>query len=653
MNMQTLSWLRLKQVPAGRANIRCASCGLFSRYSLVLFLFLGVMTVLTWGRWTVVAFPLDAGREMIVPQMLLEGRALYTDIRCFYGPLGYWLNAGLTALLGDYENGFWLVNLLRFAGMLVLLWLLAWKLLSPPVALLAMTSGVFTLFYSFAVPYTAAIGWGAVFLVGGILCAARPLSIQASLRRTGRAVLNDANSRSDFNLTVWSVSSAVLLALAAVTKHEYTAAAGVVWVILLLDLLLRHEHASRRCISFIGAFLGFLLPIGLLALFLVATVSWPVLIRENLWLENLLQYHTTTGDYTLWSICTPFNLLNMLSWIGLLAAVISGASLVLGMRMLRKGRGSLIRPSTWRLVAAIWIGLAVTLLIEIYLHSSGLMPRHGLIGFRQFRPREWIEALPVLCLPLSGLFVIYLLRSVWKGGPRRAWQKLGTRGRLLAVCVAVYLVFAGREVPGGIALVRQPLGTILLAALLSVYLPRLLHSRATLRRMTRFTTAFLLLGLTLCAVDAIAYLQSRPSGTLRGRNGLMHVYQRRQPFTPQWFQAGLNVIDAHETQLAGRTIACVPEGAWINALAGLPWPMRDTQWMPFCQKWLVEDLTNTPPDFLLVMEPETLHDLTKVEPIISEFYIPIDTNSTGMTLYQIRPEYRNREPFSEHRESIP
>ena len=105
MNMQTLSWLRLKQVPAGRANIRCASCGLFSRYSLVLFLFLGVMTVLTWGRWTVVAFPLDAGREMIVPQMLLEGRALYTDIRCFYGPLGYWLNAGLTALLGDYENG--------------------------------------------------------------------------------------------------------------------------------------------------------------------------------------------------------------------------------------------------------------------------------------------------------------------------------------------------------------------------------------------------------------------------------------------------------------------------------------------------------------------------------------------------------------------
>jgi len=176
---------------------------------------------------------------------------------------------------------------------------------------------------------------------------------------------------------------------------------------------------------------------------------------------------------------------------------------------------------------------------------------------------------------------------------------------------------------------------------------------AAFRRMARATTAILLLGLTFCAIDAIAYLQSRPAGTLRGRNGLMHVYQRRQPFTPQWFQAGLDVIDAHETQLADRTIACVPEGAWINAVAGLAWPMRDTQWMPFCQDWIAEDLDRAPPDFLLVMKPERIAELTRIEPMIDALYIPIDTNARGMTLYQLRPENRNREPFSEHRESIP
>lgn len=71
----------------------------------------------TWERWGDVI--VDSGRELDVPRQMLAGRALYADIRYWYGPLAPWVNRALYGMFGVE------VGVLTAAG-LVSAMLLAW-----------------------------------------------------------------------------------------------------------------------------------------------------------------------------------------------------------------------------------------------------------------------------------------------------------------------------------------------------------------------------------------------------------------------------------------------------------------------------------------------------------------------------------------------
>jgi hypothetical protein len=185
-------------------------------------------------------------------------------------------------------------------------------------------------------------------------------------------------------------------------------------------------------------------------------------------------------------------------------------------------------------------------------------------------------------------------------------------------------------------LARQPLVPLVLAWLLIGWLPRAIRLKHAARRVWTAGVALLLLTATICGLDNLAFHQRRPSNLVRASAGSLFAYQRRMPFTPQYFDDALRTIERLPGLRAGQSIACVPEGAWVHALAGLPWPMRDTQWMSFCQNWVVEDLTRTPPDYLLVMEPLSTYRLDRVEHVVRQHYEPIEVNASGMTLYQHR-----------------
>src|SRR5262247_1070584 len=56
------------------------------------------MLAATWHRWTRPI--IDHGREMHLPQRLLSGERLYTDILYYYGPFPPYFNALLYRLFG-------------------------------------------------------------------------------------------------------------------------------------------------------------------------------------------------------------------------------------------------------------------------------------------------------------------------------------------------------------------------------------------------------------------------------------------------------------------------------------------------------------------------------------------------------------------------
>jgi hypothetical protein len=229
-------------------------------------------------------------------------------------------------------------------------------------------------------------------------------------------------------------------------------------------------------------------------------------------------------------------------------------------------------------------------------------------------------------------------RRAWREGSRVVWRGLGGRHRLGMVCALVYLAFASREVPVLTSLTREPLAPLLLAWLLCTFVPDGRAWRPPTRRGWTLGVAMLLAGVAACSLDGVAYYRGKPATVLAGDQGQMFAWQRRKPFTPAWFQDALDIVRTNRDRIAGRSIACVPEGAWINALLGLDWPTRDTQWMSFCQDWILEDLQDRPPAFLLVTEPLTQadHRLDDVHDRITREYVALERNVSGMVLYRRR-----------------
>jgi hypothetical protein len=78
--------------------------------------------VLSWRKW---CHPIvDSGRELYTPWRLSEGAVLYRDVDDVYGPLSQYFNAALFKLFGPGMMVLAVANLVIFAGILGLAYLL-------------------------------------------------------------------------------------------------------------------------------------------------------------------------------------------------------------------------------------------------------------------------------------------------------------------------------------------------------------------------------------------------------------------------------------------------------------------------------------------------------------------------------------------------
>lgn len=80
-------------------------------YPLVLLVLFFLYIFLTWGRWGHVIA--DCFREAVIPQALLDGKILYSDITCLYPPLAYQFNALLFKIFGNSVNVLYCVGIVN------------------------------------------------------------------------------------------------------------------------------------------------------------------------------------------------------------------------------------------------------------------------------------------------------------------------------------------------------------------------------------------------------------------------------------------------------------------------------------------------------------------------------------------------------------
>lgn len=143
---------------------------------LALALLFGVMLVATWQRWT---HPIiDHGREMNLPLRILAGERLYIDIIYYYGPFAPHFNALLYYLFGVHLNTLHTSGMVCAVLILLMIYWLARRLLSPweaslATALVLVTCAISGLSGNYIQPYAYAALYGWTFALASLVCVVR------------------------------------------------------------------------------------------------------------------------------------------------------------------------------------------------------------------------------------------------------------------------------------------------------------------------------------------------------------------------------------------------------------------------------------------------------------------------------------------------
>lgn len=131
--------------------------------------------VIGWGRWGDLLT--DTGRELELPRRMLEGEALYRDLRWYYGPLAPYVNAWLYRAFGVRVEVLAVAGIASAALVALALWLLtrrfADRFAATAVALSFVYGCAFSAasgagIFNFALPYTFAATYGMLVAIWSV-----------------------------------------------------------------------------------------------------------------------------------------------------------------------------------------------------------------------------------------------------------------------------------------------------------------------------------------------------------------------------------------------------------------------------------------------------------------------------------------------------
>lgn len=108
---------------------------------------------------------IDIGREMYYPEAILDGKVLYKDLFCIYGPFSYLFNALIYKIFGIKLSSLYLTGSISALLILSIVYLISKKFLSEFISLsiafsMVVTGCLATRIFNFTLPYSYAVLYG-------------------------------------------------------------------------------------------------------------------------------------------------------------------------------------------------------------------------------------------------------------------------------------------------------------------------------------------------------------------------------------------------------------------------------------------------------------------------------------------------------------
>jgi hypothetical protein len=523
-----------------------------------------VMLVATWRKWPDVL--IDFGQQLYLAWQMAEGRSLYSDLVCNYGPLAAYLNAWVFQLFGGHMMALVGLNLAVFVAMAILLYRVLLVIGTP---LSATVSGLLLMLvfgfsqltlagnFNFATPYENSLTVGMLAALAAVCCGLRYVE-KATPRR--------------------AVATGVCLGLAFLTKPEVflAGAAGVVvaWIAM----------ARTACWSgaqFRGAFgvalAGCLIPLLISVLTLATAMpfgtavagslgSWSALLGSST--SDLLFYRSGMGTDDLLG-----NLGRMLA-VSAVWSVLAGCAILAG----RLGRGSK-GPAAGLLLALLVLG-GLWVVVPLPLWQAAVRP------------------LPLAMLWFAGLAVAALRRAV---GDQAAIMVAVARLSIAVFAGVLLLKMALNARVGHYGFALAMPATLLVSTAMMAWLPSWVARRGGCGVRTAGVCGGILaafVAVTIYKSNALLADKTIPIGSGADR----FLADGRG----EYVKPALAAI----AKLPGDTMAVFPEGSILNYLTRRANPTPFYNYMPtgfsiFGETPILQSLQQAPPDVVVMVEKDT------------------------------------------------
>ena len=463
----------------------------------------------SWLKWG--GLLVDTGRELQLPQRMLAGETLYSDLRYYYGPLSPYVNMLLYGTFGVRLEVLAWAGIASAALMCLGLYRLSRSFLNPwPSAVIAAAFLYLCAFahlypypiFNFVLPYSYASTYGIVAATWSIHWLVR------HVREKARATL---------------LLSAACLTLTALTKMEILLAAFAAHAMFLA--MSRSERRFTRNLHLIAYGVTAALVLGVYGV--LAARTGPAIWHDNLGSAlNPTIRHFSMQLMGLENV-GPSVVLVALS--AILLGVIIVSTRLLGRIAAEKGQSPLIY--------ALVLG-------------AGIIP---------FFCSWLLFPITFLALPFIGLGVIVVLAAHWLRQPERRteWSAHLILWTFATVCFYRILL---RCYPPGYGFFLLPPGLVALGILLFDYAPRLIGSSGWPRRVVEVAGVGLFAGSALAALQVSSNwyaLHTEEIATQRGR-----LYTIADGIQAPAVRA-LSILPSETRVLA------LPEGAGLVFMSGL------------------------------------------------------------------------------------
>lgn len=239
----------------------------------------------SWRRWPDAL--VDFGIQLYTPWRLAQGAVLYRDVNFipdFYGPLSQYINAGIFALFGPGLMVLVTANLVIFAAIIAIIYILCRRCWGPGAAVAATAT------------FVAVFGFSQFILIGNYNFAT-PYAHEATHGFLVCLLLVFILSRWIKEATpFYSFLAGFLLGLSALLKLEILIAAGVVTMV---AIVIRCRNSKRQDCHAIAAWSGgVILPTLLFILYFTLFFSWmeSVMITCRGWVNIFSASNFVTND---------------------------------------------------------------------------------------------------------------------------------------------------------------------------------------------------------------------------------------------------------------------------------------------------------------------------------------------------------------------